>query len=170
VDIEPLSPLTHLNCSDGVGARRSDPRGFTLVEVLCSLGLLTLVVTTSTWALIQMNGSATANRIYTCAEAITQSQIDAFLSAKPYSPQLSQIPAELVVATTTPTVTIYNDPNGNLAITGTLTRTVADLGLTQTTNGKTDNLDARSLSVSLTYTFKGKNYTVALGTVRSSDF
>lgn len=117
-----------------------------------------------------MNGSAAANRIYTCAEAIAQNQIDAFLSAKPYSPLLSQVPPELVPATTTPTVTIYNDPGGNLTITGTLTRTVADLGLTQVTNGKTDNLDARRLSVTIDYTFKGKAYQVALSTVRASDF
>jgi hypothetical protein len=130
-----------------------------------------------------MNSSAVANRIYTCAQTIAQNQIDAFLSAQPYSPRhiaddgtayprtaTPLIPANLSVGTTTSTPTIYNDPSGTLTITGTMSCVVADLGLNQTTNSITDSLDCRSLSVTLNYTFKGKAYSVALSTVRTSDF
>jgi hypothetical protein len=49
-------------------------------------------------------------------------------------------------------------------------RTVADLGLSQTTNGVTTSLYARRLSVTINYKFKGKPYSVALNSVRVSDF
>jgi hypothetical protein len=121
---------------------------------------------------MQMNMSATSNRVYTCAETIAQNQIDGFLSAQPYSPQLSQIPTELVTGTTTSTVPIYTDPasGGTLSVSGTMTRVVEDLALTQLTNGKTDNLDARRINVTIDYTFKGRAYQVSLSSVRTSDF
>ena len=167
---------------------------FTLIEVLVSLGVLTLVAGSVSWSLTQLNFSAASNRIYTCAQTIVQNEIDAFLSAEPYSPRhiaddgtayprtaTPLIPAALTTGTfstgiVTPTtgglVTIYTDPasGGTLTITGTLSRTVTDQGLTQTTNSKTDSLDVRSLSVTLNYTFKGKAYTVSASTLRTSDF
>lgn len=216
----------------GAGARAA----FSLVEVVTSLGVLTLIAGSSIWALNQMNTSAAANRIYTCAEILAQTEVDAFLSAEPYAPSLSQVPAALAVVTNSPSsmvvpsnadgsITLYAEPGqwtyanaaartgatgfvagdiGKLAyqsdngthwrLTATtptwvsdssllvvksnkptdtppgFVRTVADLTLNQTTNGVTTNLNARRLSVTINYAFKGKPYSVALNSVRVSDF
>ena len=255
---QPTPPLTGLDYRRAAYIRWCHAAGFTLVEVLCSLALLTLVVTTSIWALSQMNSTATANRIYTCAETLAQNEIDAFLTATPYSPRhiaddgtayprtaTPLVPGALTIVAngTTPivipacggtvtsgctnadgSITIYADPatwtypnaaartgatgfvasdigkiayqsdNGtywrltattpawisdsSLLVKSNLPtdtppgflRTVADLALTQTSGGYTDSLDARRLSVTINYVFKGTSYTVALSTVRTSDF
>lgn len=162
--------------------------GFSLVEVVTSLGVLTLIAGSSIWALNQMNTSAAANRISTCAEILAQNEVDAFLSAEPYAPGLGQVPAALAIVTnsTSPmilpinadgSITLYTDPSGASTVRSNrptdtppgFVRTVADLGLNQTTNGVTTNLNARRLSVMINYAFKGKPYSVALNSLRVSD-
>ena len=164
-------------------------RAFTLVETMSSLGLLTLLTVSVTWAFSQMNSSASSNRVYSCAQMVAQNYVDAFLSAEPYNPQLPpqspspaptpqlpQFSASPVCTMAAPqscgpvTVTIYTDPAGSLTVTGNLSLAVADLALTQTTNSVTQNLNARQLRVTLNYMFKGKAYSVVLNTIRVSDF
>jgi prepilin-type N-terminal cleavage/methylation domain-containing protein len=230
-----FTPLADRNGSGATSIREHGQAAFTLIEVLISLGLLTLIAGSVSWALSQVNVSAASSRVYTCAEIIAQNEIDEFLSAAPYNPQFNQIPAALVTGTSntpivTPTnadnsITIYAEPanwtyanaaartgatgfvagdigeiayqsdngtywrltattptwvsdNSLLVIKSNLPtdtpagfiRTVTDLALNQTTNGVTQSLNARSLRVTLNYTFKGKAYTVTLNTIRVSDF
>lgn len=252
--------MKQLNGAGDLRVRRRPPAGFTLVEVLASITLFTLVISSSIWALTQMNSAASANRIYTCAETLAQNEVEAFLSSGPYSPRhiaddgtaypraaSPLLPANgaltVVNNGTTPiaipacggtvisgctnadgSITIYADPatwiypntaartgatgfvasdigkiayqsdtatywqltavtpvwisDSSLLIKSNLPtdtppgflRTVADLGLSQTSGGFTDSLDARRLSVTINYLFKGTLYTVALSTVRTSDF
>jgi type II secretory pathway pseudopilin PulG len=141
--------------------------------MMMALAILALVAASTFAAMSQANRFAITNRVYTCAQTLVQNQIDTFLSVGPFNPQLNPplIPSELATGTTTTTnVSIYADTaTAATVVSGTLTRTVVDLGLTQTTNSITDNLNTRRLTVTLAYTFGGKNYSIVMSTLRSSD-
>lgn len=66
---------------------------------------------------------------------------------------------------------IYQDPvTGTTTVTGTLTVTVSDPGLTMSyINATATNLNARKITATVTYTFRGRNYTVSLDTLRTAD-
>jgi prepilin-type N-terminal cleavage/methylation domain-containing protein len=146
---------------------------FTYTEMMMALAILALVAASTFAAMTQANRFAVTTRVYTCAQTLVQTQIDTFLSVGPFYPQLSPplVPAELAAGTTTTNnVPIYADTaSGSTLVSGTMTRTVVDLGLTQTTNSVTDNLNTRRLTVTLAYTFLGKNYSIVMNTLRASD-
>ena len=146
---------------------------FTYAEMMMALAILALIAASTFAAMSQANRFAITNRVYTCAQTLVQSQIDSFLSAGPFDPQFSPplVPTELATGTTTTNnVQIYADTaSGSTVVSGTLTRTVVDLGLNQTTNGSTDNLNTRRLTATLTYTLAGKNYSIVMSTLRASD-
>jgi len=153
------------------GQRREG--AFTYIEMMMALSILGLVTGSTFTSMSQANKFAVSNRVYTCAQTVAQNQVDAFLTAGPFYPDASPalVPTELTTGTTTTNgVTIYTDSaTGSNVVTGTLTRTVADLGVTQTTNGVTQNLNARRLTITLSYTFGGKGYSVLMSTLRASD-
>jgi prepilin-type N-terminal cleavage/methylation domain-containing protein len=65
---------------------------------------------------------------------------------------------------------IYQDPvSGKVIVTGTLTTTVTDSGTTMAFAGTTSNLNIRKATASVTYSFRNKNYNVALDTLRTAD-
>ena len=148
-------------------------QGFTYAEMMMALAILALVAASTFAAMSQANRFAITNRVYTCAQTLVQNQIDTFLSVGPFNPQLNPplVPTELATGTTTTNnVQIYADTaSGGTVVSGTLTRTVVDLGLSQTTNGSTDNLNTRRLTATLTYTFAGNNYSIVMSTLRASD-
>lgn len=66
---------------------------------------------------------------------------------------------------------IYQDPvTGVVVVTGTLTSVIADSGMAMTFASSTPtNLNTRRATASVTYTFRGRDYTVALHTLRTAD-
>lgn len=65
---------------------------------------------------------------------------------------------------------IYTDPNtGNVLVRGTVTSVVTDIGNTMTLEGVTTDLNTRRATVTVRYTFRNTNYTVAMDTMRSAD-
>ena len=65
---------------------------------------------------------------------------------------------------------IYQDPvSGQVVVTGTLTTTITDAGISMTFAGTTSNLNVRKATASVSYTFRGKNYDVAMDTLRTAD-
>ena len=66
---------------------------------------------------------------------------------------------------------IYHDPVTGLdVVKGTLASTVTDTGMTMNfINATATNLNARKANVSVTYSFRGKPYTVAMATLRAGD-
>jgi prepilin-type N-terminal cleavage/methylation domain-containing protein len=70
---------------------------------------------------------------------------------------------------------IYQDPiTGTVIVTGTLTSTVVDTGMTMSFLNSTNNnqpwaLNTRKGSVAVTYTFRNRDYTVAIDTLRTAD-
>ena len=65
---------------------------------------------------------------------------------------------------------IYQDPvSGKVIVTGALTTTAVDTGTTMTFAGATNNLNVRRVTATVSYSFRNKNYTVAMDTLRTAD-
>ena len=66
---------------------------------------------------------------------------------------------------------IYHDPITGLdVVKGVLAVTVTDAGMTMNfINATATNLNTRKAAVSVTYDFRGKTYTVSMGTLRAAD-
>jgi len=112
--------------------------------------------------ILAANRTAVSNRLFTLAQEIARDQVDRLQCASPYNPQITpaQIPADLVLGTTTKTTPLYVDPTSNsTVINATLTTVVSDLG----------SLNARGAIVTVQYNFRGRNYQVQMNTIRTSD-
>jgi prepilin-type N-terminal cleavage/methylation domain-containing protein len=65
---------------------------------------------------------------------------------------------------------IYQDPvSGQVVVTGTLVMTVADTSTTMTFAGATTNLNLRRATATVSYSFRNKDYVVAMDTMRTAD-
>lgn len=65
---------------------------------------------------------------------------------------------------------IYQDPvSGKVVVTGTLTSTAIDTGMTMTFAGATNNLNVRRVTTTVNYSFRKKDYNVAMDTLRTAD-
>lgn len=65
---------------------------------------------------------------------------------------------------------IYQDPvSGKVIVTGTLTTTAVDTGMTMTFAGATNNLNVRKVTATVNYSFRNKNYNVSMDTLRTAD-
>jgi len=143
--------------------------GLTLVEVMISCAMIVLVCTSFMTAFTQLNQMAMVSRLYTGAYAQAQSQIDLIASDTPFQPQNGLIPTELTPGTTTATVAVYQDPVSNNTINGTMTTTVTTANTNYTQGTTTETLYLYEAYVNVAYTYRGKNYSVAFSTLRTSD-
>jgi prepilin-type N-terminal cleavage/methylation domain-containing protein len=145
--------------------------GFTLVEIVVALAVLGSMAAGCFIGLNTLNGYAVSSRLYTEAQAAAQNQIDLILSKGPFNIAQNKIPAELALGTVTkPNVFIYTDPvSGNVVVSGTMTTTITDTNSTMTFAGITSNLNVRKANVTVAYSFRGKNYSVSMDTLRTAD-
>lgn len=156
------------NSLQTIPAARGRTAAFTLTEILVALAMIGLMASSALWALVLINSNAAVERLYTGAMTAAQSQIDLILSDTPFDPQLNQFPAlgELNPGTQTQTVPIYTDPvSGNVVVSGTMTTTITDPGLQ--ING--NSLNTYQATVTVTYSYRNRNYTVTMCTLRASD-
>jgi type II secretory pathway pseudopilin PulG len=149
--------------------RRRTERGLTLVEVMISCAMITIVCTSFMFVFTQLNRMAMISRLYTGAYAVAQSQIDLIGTDSPFQPQNNLVPTELNPGTTTATVTVYKDPISNNTINGTMTTTVTTNNSSYTSGSVTETLYLYEAYVSVAYTYRGRSYSVAFSTLRTSD-
>ena len=155
--------------------RSSSPRetGFTLVETLIGIGMLAFLGAGSFWTMNAMNVYATGARLQSEAIAKAEQQIDAILTKGPFDPTANPqlVPTVLTPGTTTQNgVLIYKDPvTSQTVVTGTMTTTVADTGLTGTVGATATGLNIWQATVTVAWTFRGKNYSVSLDTMRTGN-
>ena len=65
---------------------------------------------------------------------------------------------------------IYQDPvSGVVIVRGTLVTTITDSGSTMTFAGVAQSLNVRKATATVTYSFRGKNYAVAMDTLRTAN-
>ena len=155
-----------------ITSNRRRPRAFTLVEVLVATTLLGLLAASSIWALTQANNYASISRLYTGAETVAQNRIDYLLSDAPFNPQSGELGSTnewAVGGAVQAGVVIYTEPSGTAgqthAVLGTVTTTVKSNPVVT----KGQDLNLYSATVLVTYTFRGKSYSVQLNAMRASD-
>jgi prepilin-type N-terminal cleavage/methylation domain-containing protein len=157
------------------GVRRG-PNGFTLVEAVVAVALIGIGVAGTLTALTQANSVASMSRNSTGAQTAAQNQIDLLLSDAPFNPQktnpapdnTAQIPPELTLGTHTYTnVAIYKEPTTGVIVSGTMTTTVADVSPTYAPTGAV--IPMYRATVTITYTYLKRNYTMTASTLRVSD-
>jgi prepilin-type N-terminal cleavage/methylation domain-containing protein len=139
--------------------------GFTLVEIMSVVAILGLVSTGIISVLLQMNTYATVARLKTLAAVVALNQIELVSTDAPFSPPDQQIPVELTLGNQMSSILVYDDPNSDGVVNGTMTTTVDDPNYWQ--NGY--NLHLRRVTVTVTYQFRNRNYTVRMHTIRTSD-
>jgi type II secretory pathway pseudopilin PulG len=172
VSVEKMTRLGGEARFDGQRARRGH-HGFTLIETLFGLSMVALLGAGSFWTMTTMNVYATGARLYSEATAKAEQQIDAILTKGPFDPTANpqQVPTELTPGTTTKNgVLIYKDPvSGQTIVTGSMATTVSDTGLTGTVGGTATAINIWKATVTVSWTFRGKNYSVSLDTLRTGN-
>lgn len=149
--------------------------GIALVEILVALVLLTVMVVSSTQALVQTNRQSAGQRTMTAARGVVQRNIDTALTV---GWNFAFEPA--IIALTSATGTPYDDDtapasdtdgvvqiavmeDGTTAtVPGTLTRTV-------TAVANPDGAQVRRVTFRLTYTYLSRPYAVQMSTLRAID-
>jgi PKD repeat protein len=140
----------------------------TLVEVMVAAGMISLTCSVVMFVFTQLNRMAMVSRLYTGAATVAQSEID-LISTDPFQPVNGLIPAELQPGTTTIPVIIFQDPISNFTINGTMTTQVTTANSTYHNGTEVDNLYLYLANVTVTYTYRGRPYTVSFSTARTSD-
>ena len=147
--------------------------GFTLIEIVIALAVLGTMAAGVYIGFNAINAYSVSSRLYSEAQTVCQNQIDLILSKDPFdvttTPQ--KIPAVLALGeTVTPNVFIYQDPvSGKVIVTGTMTTNVSDANLSMDFAGATSNLNVRRATVTVSYTFRDKNYSVSMDTLRTAN-
>src|SRR5215207_2238251 len=151
---------------------RGGSGGYTLVEVLVAVMVVSAISASSILGLTQLNNNAVTARLQTCASTIAQSKLDRFLAVTPFRPDLNKVASELAIATTlegsatTPTVPIYRDPDDALnAVKGWTVTRITDAS----TIAAGEKVWAYRCEVTVAYHYRGKPFWVRLSTVRTSD-
>jgi len=144
---------------------------FTLVEAMVALGLFGITASAAVSAMLRMNNNASLSRLQTGASTVAQNQIDLCLSDSPFNPQKGQVPPALTIGSTStgtsaaPTVPVYTDPKSGMQVMGWMVTEVANTNTTLNGN----DLNIYQITVTVNYRFKGRSYSVNMGTLRSSD-
>lgn len=144
----------------------SPNRGFTLLEAMISLALVSLILSGSLFILGRFNDHARSNRLTTCAQALALSRIDLLLNGQ-FRPQSGEVhPALALGVATQAGVPLYTDPvTGQVGARADVTTTVTDAG--KTLDGA--SLRLRRARVVVSYSFRNRPRQVVLETMRASD-
>jgi prepilin-type N-terminal cleavage/methylation domain-containing protein len=143
--------------------------GFTLVEVMIAITVLAVFVMSSLTALTQLNRYAAAARLQTLARAIAQTQIDQIMTT-PWSVS-GTVPTILAVGTTTQgNVPLDNDNfNNQPGLSSPFTSLDMNINATMTTVIASVSTRIVSASVTVTWPYRGTNYSITLNTLRTAD-
>ena len=149
---------------------------FTLLEALVGISLIGIGVSCTVGGLTRLNAIAAAARNATGAYTVVMNQIDLIQSDGPFNPQKTntdgtlQIPPELQLGTQTQNnVSIYQDPQTGVIVSGTMTTVVSDISSTYTSGSVTFPLIVYQAVVTVNYTYLNRNYSFSMSTIRTSD-
>src|ERR1700720_4533677 len=158
-----------------LAAMRQSP-GFTLVEVIVGIAVISIGTASMVGALTRFNSLASTARNATGAYTTVMNQIDLIQSDSPFNPQktnpdgTAQIPPELQIGTHTQSnIPIYQDPKTGVIVSGTMTTTVSDISSSYTNGSVTFPLTMYKAVVTVTYTYLSRNYSFSMSTIRTSD-
>ena len=154
---------------------------FTLVEILAATALFGMVAAVVIWGLTMLQNYATIARLYTAAQTLAQNQIDVILTKGPFNPTAGTYPNPNVLridasyysdpgngsTSTAPIyVTIHKQADGQQTVRGTVKTTVSETGHEYPVG---TSLKVRQAVVEVAYTYRSKDYTVVMNTMRAPD-
>jgi type II secretory pathway pseudopilin PulG len=149
---------------------------FALVEAMVGVSVLGVGIASTVGALTKFNSIASTSRNATGACTAVMNQIDLIQSDGPFNPRVknpdgtAQIPPELQLgAQTQNNVSVYQDPDTGVLVSGTMTTTVTDISSTYTQNGQIFPITQYQAVVTLAYTYLNRNYSFSMSTIRTSD-
>src|SRR6266481_118326 len=155
---------------------RKKSAAFALAEVMMGISILGIGITSTVGALTKFNSIASISRNATGAYTAVMNRIDLIQSDSPFNPQKTnpdgsaQIPPELKIGTQTQNnVSVYQDPNTGVIVSGTMTTAVTDVSSTYTSGSTTFPLTMYKAVVTITYTYLNRNYSFSMSTIRTSD-
>ena len=142
-----------------------------LAESMVAIAILALLTVTTSQALLTANRMGAASRVLTAARAVVQRNIDTALTTT-----FTQASTPSILATTPTTGQVWDDDGGadntvqiavqdnntSIVATGVLTRTVLQIA-------NSDNAVVFQVTFSLTYTYLGRQSTIAMTTIRARD-
>ena len=148
---------------------RRGTAGFTLVEVLIAGTLLAVLISGSVTALTQLNRWATAARLRTIAMAVAQQRID-LIETTPWQ-VVGARPALLTAGTVTENNVPLNNDDYNAATSLVSPYTTLDSQVMSTRTTVISDLTARTLraTVTVTFTYRNRPFTITLNTLRATD-
>jgi hypothetical protein len=160
--------------------RRARSAAFTLAEVTIALAVIGTMGAGCYVGFNSLNQYAVSSRLYSEAQTCAQNQIDLILSKEPFDPSKSKVPDVLggqvlacngTTTVTTPNVFVYKDPvTGNVVVSGTMTTKVTNPCFTLPTfAGSTADLHTWLATVTVSYSYRNKDYTVSMDTARTAD-
>lgn len=148
-------------------------QGFTILEMMVTMGIIALFTSSIYWALTTLNKQAMTNRLYTGAVAAAEIPINDFQTA----PVTSGSIVGYSIGTTTGPVAIYTDPqyiiggSMTLTVTGTMKKTLALTGTTdQLSASNNSHYNYYVYDVTVTYNYPQNSdmkYTVELKSLRT---
>lgn len=153
--------------------QRQDSAGFGLMEAIMSMGLIMLIALSTTQAFLTSNRIAATNRVLTAARAIVQRNLDMamtqrFDSATP-TPAILNIGSNQIVdddggGDNQVNILVEKKSGGTevVLVKGTLRRTV-------TAQANPQNATIRRVTLTLTYTFQRRNFSVEMTGLRAID-
>ena len=154
---------------ESVKRLRRGTAGFTLVEVLIAGTLLAVLISGSVTALTQLNRWATAARLRTIAMAVAQQRID-LIETTPWQ-LVGTRPALLTAGSVTENNVPLNNDDYNAATSLVSPYTTLDSQVMSTRTTVISDLTARSLraTVTVTFTYRNRPFTITLNTLRATD-
>ena len=146
--------------------------GYTLLEILVAIAVVSGVAGSSILGLSRLNQFAVNARLQTAASTVAQTKIDRFLTVTPFRPDAGKVASELGISTLIegtsdePTVPIYRDPaDPTHTVNGWARTDIRDVSTTQ--NG--ERVWAYQCEVTVAYKFREKTHWVRMSTIRSAD-
>ena len=154
---------------NSTGRLRRGTAGFTLVEVLIAGTLLAVLISGSVTALTQLNRWATAARLRTIAMAVAQQRLD-LIETTPWQ-VVGTRPALLTAGSVTENNVPLNNDDYNAATSLVSPYTTLDSQVMSTRTTVISDLTARTLraTVTVTFTYRNRPFTITLNTLRATD-
>ena len=126
--------------------------------------------------LTKLNSIFCYDRNATGAYTAVMNQLDLIQSDGPFNPSktnldgTAQIPPELQIGSQTQNnVSIYQDPNTGVIVSGTMSTTVSDVSSTYNNGSITFPVTMYKAVVTISYTYLNRNYSFSMSTIRASD-
>ena len=150
-------------------SRRRGTAGFTLAEVIIAGALLAVLISGSVTALTQLNRWATAARLRTIAQAVAQQRID-LIETTPWQ-VVGTRPTVLTAGTTTENSVPLNNDDYNASTSLVSAYTSLDSQVLSTRTTVITNLTTTTLqaTVTVTFTYRNRPFSISLNTLRSTD-